>query len=419
MNSIIKTMPNVKKFNDYIFDVKTNKTPLMLSGLTDVGKVQLSYATRFYTEKPILIVTYNELQAKRIIKDMSFFTENIEFFPKREIMTFDYIAESKDALFDRISVLNNIVKNKSKVIVTTIEAVMQKMITKDRLYKHIMSLKPGDAINLNDLKEKLVLLGYERYDLIEGKGQFSVRGGIVDIATSQNAGIRIELWGDEIDSIRKFSIMSQRTTEILESAEIYPAYEFLLENNVNSICKKIEQKSFSVDLENKVEQDIAQIKAGDYINKIDKYFDAFYEKTDTLLDYINEDFVVFLDEIEKIKNRADAISKDTENLIMELVEKNRVVPESFIQKQNFIDFLEKIKSKQVVYLEKQDIGLIDKHSMHAKRNGYSFSYREVKFFRSSMDLLFQKLQKAINTSVQTVVLRRNSGRMQKIITIII
>ena len=155
MNSLIKTMPNVKKFNDYIFDVKTNKTPVMLSGLTDVGKVHMAYSTRFYSEKPICIVTYNELQAKKIIKDIKFFGEKIEYFPKREIITFDYLAESKDELFDRISVLNNVQDGKSKIIVTTIEAAMQKMISKENLYKYRMNLKTGDTINLNKLKENL------------------------------------------------------------------------------------------------------------------------------------------------------------------------------------------------------------------------------------------------------------------------
>ena len=89
------------------------------------------------------------------------------------------------------------------------------MITKESLYKNVMNLKVGDTFKLDELKEKLVLLGYERYDLIEGKGQFSVRGGIVDIATSINSGVRIEFWGDEIDSIRKFSIASQRTVQMM------------------------------------------------------------------------------------------------------------------------------------------------------------------------------------------------------------
>ena len=186
MNPLIKIMPNVKKFNDYIFDVKSGKNPMMLSGLTDTGKVHFAYSTRFYSEKPICLITYNELQAKKLMKDMKFFGEKIEFFPKREIVTFDYMADSKDTLFDRIAVLDNIVRGKSKIVITTIEAAQQKMITKDKLYQFKMHLKVGDTMKLSELKERLVHLGYERYDLIEGKGQFSVRGGIVDVAMSKD-----------------------------------------------------------------------------------------------------------------------------------------------------------------------------------------------------------------------------------------
>ena len=242
MNSIIKTVPNVKKFNDYLFELNKGTNPIMLSGLTDVGKVHMAYSTKFYSEKPICIVTYNEMQAKKIIKDLAFFGEKVKFFPKRDIISFDYVAESKDTLFKRISVLNKLVKNDKKIIVTTIEAAMQKMITKESLYKNVMTLKVGDTFDLENLKEKLVLLGYERYDLIEGKGQFSVRGGIVDIATSINSGVRIEFWGDEIDSIRKFSLSTQRTVKMLEEIEIFQAYEFLLETDVDTVCKRIEEK---------------------------------------------------------------------------------------------------------------------------------------------------------------------------------
>ena len=189
--------------------------------------------------------------------------------------------------------MNNIVKRKNKIIVTTIEAAMQKMITKESLYKNVMHLKVGDFFNLEQLKEKLVLLGYERYDLIEGKGQFSIRGGIVDIATSKNHGVRIEFWGDEIDSIRKFSIASQRTTEMLKEIDIYPSYEFLLETDVNTICERISDKSYIKPIREKVNEDIEQIKNGEFLNKIDRYFDCFYEKSSTLLDYLDNDYIVF------------------------------------------------------------------------------------------------------------------------------
>ena len=140
MNSLIKTVPNVKKFNDYLFEINKGTSPIMLSGLTDVGKIHMAYSTKFYSERPICIITYNELQAKKIIKDLAFFGEKIKFFPKREVISFDYVAESKDLPYARIEVLNKIEKNKAKIIVTTIEALMQKMIAKDSLYKNKLDL---------------------------------------------------------------------------------------------------------------------------------------------------------------------------------------------------------------------------------------------------------------------------------------
>ena len=150
------------------------------------------------------------MQVRKIRKDLKFFDDHIRTFPKRDIANFDYIAESKDILHERISNLNDIVGNQAPIIVTTIEAVMQKMISKKSLYKNLITIKVGDEIDLEGLKNKLIALGYERYDLIEGKGQFSVRGGIIDIATSKKTGIRIELWGDEIDSIRNFNIETRK-----------------------------------------------------------------------------------------------------------------------------------------------------------------------------------------------------------------
>ncbi len=415
MNSIVKVVPNVKKYNDYLFDVNKGKTPIMLSGLTDSAKVHMAYATKFYTDKPICIITYNEMQARKIRKDFKFFDDHIRSFPKRDIISFDYIAESKDILQERISNLNDIVAGKAPIIITTIEAVMQKMITKNSLYKNLITLKNGDEIELENIKNTLVALGYERYDILEGKGQFSIRGGIIDVATSTKTGIRIELWGDEIDSIREFDINSGRSKENLKEATIYPAFEFLLDDDINKICERILDKSYTKSVREKVEDDVKLIKDNEYLTKIDKYFNSFYQEYNTLIDYLPENTVIFLDEIEKIKNRAENIAKDNEHLKKDLVEKNKVIPDVLMDMDDYFSFCKKIESKQTIYLEKQDIGYVDKQSMHAKRNGYSFSYREVNFFRGTMDLLFKELQEAVKSGKQTIVLGGNTiDTMRKI-----
>ena len=414
MNSLVKVVPNVKKYKTYLEDVKNKINPMMISGLTDSGKVHLAYSTCFYAERPICIVTYNELQAKKIIKDFAYFEDSIEYFPKKEILAYDYLTESKDSLFERIEVLNNIINKKARIIVTTVEAVMQPMIAKETLYKNLLKLKVGQELNLDKLKETLINLGYERYDVIEGKGQFSIRGGIVDIAVNSKNGVRIELWGDEIDSIRKFNILTQRSTDMLEETSIYPAFEYVLENSIEQVCKKIEESKYAGVLNDIAEEDIEQIKSGDYISKIDKYFTFFYNKQESILDYLDKDCIVFLDEISKIKARSENIIKDNETILKGLVEKRKIPIQILEQTMDYIKVIDKTKEKQTIYLENKEIGFTDVQSMHAKRNGYSFSYREVNFFRSSMDLLFEELQKANKKSKQTVVLCGNYDNAKKL-----
>lgn len=410
MDEIVKILPNYKKYNSYVEDIKKKTSPIMLSGLTDSSKVYFAYSTFFYVEKPICIITYNEIQAKKIIKDLNYFTKNVCIFPKREIMAYDYLVESKENSYNRIECLNNIYNKNAKIVVTTIEAVMQKIISKDILYKNILNLKVGDILDLEEIKQKLIYLGYERVDLVETKSQFSIRGGIVDIAISNETGIRIEFFGDEIDSIRNFSISTQRSTDKQEKVKIYPAHEFVLENDLETICQKIvesEKNEYS-------KEDIELIKNGDYLSKVDKYFNSFYSKQSTFIDYIKDDYIIFLDEINKIKVRSENVLKDTENLIQSIIEKQRIVPDSLEILDNYINFSNSIKNVQTIYLEKQDIGFVDKQSMHAKRNGYSFSYREVNFFRSSMDLLLEEIQEAVRKQKVIALLCGNKENINKI-----
>ena len=110
------------------------------------------------------------------------------------------------------------------------------------------------------MKEALIKLGYERAELVEARGQFSLRGDILDIALTDNKGVRIEFWGEEIDSIRYFNLSTQRSIEELRDVTVYPAHEYILIDNIDKICEQIEN-----------ENDIEQIQKGNYISKIDKY----------------------------------------------------------------------------------------------------------------------------------------------------
>ena len=120
--------------------------------------VEIEAGLHEFGKKPLFIITYNEIQAKKIFDDLKYFTENIVFFPKKEVVTYDYIAESKDLPYERIEALNEIVSKKNLIVVTTIEAVMQKLPSKETLYKNELKFKVGEIYNLEEIKKKLVEL---------------------------------------------------------------------------------------------------------------------------------------------------------------------------------------------------------------------------------------------------------------------
>ena len=437
-NEIIQSLQELDKFKELAEQINCKKTPINISGLVFVGKSHIISSLKEEIKRPICVITYNELQAKNMVKDLRYFTDKVEYFGKREIASYDYVSESKDLPFARIDVLNKLKNKDVNIVVTTIEAIMQSMIPEKVLYKNILKFTVGNMFestgfsgkkNLNNLKKLLLLMGYERNDLVEARGQFSIRGGIVDIGLTEKTGIRIEFWGDEVDSIRYFGLASQRTTEMTDKITIYPAHEYILNYErdkskeveilpeyskiVSNICKNIEEKyileknkKMSSSIENataisdakdaniyinekskeKVEVDIEAITNGEYISKIDKYFNEFYENVGTFLEYLPKNILLCIDENTKITQRAENILIENNNLIKSLVEKERFIPEGIL---NVSDF--NIENWNNIYSEKQTIYLEENNSK--TENKFEFNYRQINVYKSELEILKDDIKK--------------------------
>ena len=391
MNYILRDLASTQKYKELKNRIQNNIYPVDISGLVSVAKTEVIGALYEEERKPICIITYNEMQAKELEKNLKYFIDNVEYFPRREISIYDYDAESKDLEYERIKVLNNIYANKSKVIITTIEAIMQKMIAKDTLYSTTLNLKLTDTISHDELKKALVQMGYKRVDLIENKGEFSIRGDILDIGLSDNEGVRIEFWGEDIDSIRKFKISSQRSTDMLKNVEIYPATEMILEDSIASVSKRIEK------LNNYSFEDLEIIQNGDYTTRIDKYFNEFYTKQESFLDYI-PNFLIFLDEPEKIKQRIDAIQKENENLIKALIEKEKAVPEAL---KNLNEY--KFNLKDCINLYEQDTFNND------------FNTKEINLNKGDVKDLQTRIENYIKSKKKIIILAGDKENTEKIV----
>ena len=406
MNILINELENSKKFLEIINHIKLEKSPISLSGLSDMGKVQTIATLNNALNKNICVITYNQIQAKRLLKDIGYFTSKTAIFPKKELVTYDYIAESKNLPYERIEVLNNIHNNKINILILTIESVMQDIIPKNVLYKNNLNLKIGDTLNIDYLKQKLIDLGYERKDLIDGRGQFSIRGGIVDISISEKYGVRLEFWGDDIDSIRKFDIISQRSIEMLENIEINPSHEYILEYELDEVIKNIENANYTN--KQNIKEDIEIIRSGDYISKIDKYFNNFYSNKSNILEYLDK-FVIVLDEFGKINQRIDNIKIENKNVVKTLLDKNKSVPD-IIDNLNNYNIEDKIlEQKSNIFLYKDD--MVSKKITNTICN---FNYRDILFYKNEIDSLATTLKDAVKSKKKILILGGSEENAKKI-----
>lgn len=406
MNTIIGELGRSQKFLSLVKNIENENSPVEISGLTDVGEGSLIAGINEFTKRPILIVTYNEIQARKLANNIKFFIDKVEVFPAKEILTYDYVAESKNLPYERINILNKIYKEKNSVIITTIEALQQKIPAKKELYKNMLNFKIGQRCNLDEIKQKLVDLGYIRYDLIDARGEFSIRGGIIDISVDDITGVRIELWGDEIDSIRYFNIVSQRSTSQIDKVEIFPAHEYILEKPIEDVCKKIKELVYEGKRLDIVEKDIEEIKSGNYISKIDKYFNEFYEKQETILDYIRNDYIIFFDEMTKIEARSLNLDDDIERLSKALIEKEKIVPESLTNVAT-LEELKKYKNK-TVYIEKLNT------TTKSNIEKFNIRYRQLNYYKSGIDLFINDVKNFLKDNKKVYVIVNMKEKVSKI-----
>ena len=150
MNYILQSFIDTKEYQK----INNRNIPVTISGLVDVGKSSLISALNIDKKSKVFVITYNEIEAQNLIKNIKYYTDNVKYFPKREISIYDYDAESNDTDYERIEVLKDIYNDKNEIIVTTIEAVMQKIIQKEKLFENVLNLHKESEINMENIKQK-------------------------------------------------------------------------------------------------------------------------------------------------------------------------------------------------------------------------------------------------------------------------
>ena len=399
MNVLVEEPIKFSKFNKLLKDIESsNNEKISILGLTDSQKAHMIYSLYNYSKKSPVIVCPNVTSAKKMIQDLKFYSETeIVYLPPREVIYYDSDIESREIENARVYAINKLIEETPCIIVTVMEALMQKMLPKSTYENKNVFFKVQNEIDMDNIVSTLVSLGYSKHEIVDGKGKFAVRGGIIDVfPTSSDMPYRIELFGDEIDSIRTFDTDTQKSMDNVQEFEISFSNEYIVsEDKKNHVIEKltneIEAGDISNELKKKIKEDIEIIEESNINRNIYKYFNLFLEEDITLLDYF-EDRVIYFDEISRCEQRAKAIVLENEETLKIMIEKEQVHPKYAFRYENFEKLESKYTNLLTVYLDR-----INKdRNLHAKRKEYTFSCREVNFFRGSMDVQIGEIKRYLN-----------------------
>ena len=234
MKAFMAPLQGLAEFERIKEKSKTNKGILQVSGCMESQKSHLMYGLS-ETAPYRLILAEDERRAREIYEDYRFYDKKIYSYPAKDLLFFQADIHGNLLIRQRMKVIRALLEEKELTVVTSIDGCMDFLEPLEKIKSQLIHYESDSTIDMDQLKNKLVDLGYERVGQVEMPGQFSIRGGIVDIycLTEENPW-RIELWGDEIDSIRSFDAESQRSLENLEEITIYPAVEHIGESDMVS-----------------------------------------------------------------------------------------------------------------------------------------------------------------------------------------
>lgn len=339
LNAPLQELAEYEKVQEIL---RKNAGPVEVTGCAESQKLHLiSGLAGDYDVK--LIVTYDELKAKEIVQDYSFYDKSVYYYPAKDLIFYQADVFGNRITTERMRVIRKILEGNQITIVTTIDSFMHPVVPLSVYEKNILSLKKGDVAEEAAIAYRLSGMGYRNVAQVEEPGQFSIRGGIIDVfdLTEENP-FRIEMWGDEVDSIRSFDVQSQRSIEKLRNITVYPATEMLvseavLEEGLKRIEKdakkneKTLRDAFKTEEAYRIKKQFEELKEQieEFKNfcNLESYIRYFYPEAEKFLDLFGERKVgIFLDEISKIDMHGKAVELEFADSMSHRAEKGYVLP---------------------------------------------------------------------------------------------
>ncbi|EHJ08342.1 transcription-repair coupling factor [Staphylococcus simiae] len=391
----------------------------LVTGLSPSAKATIIAEKYLNSDRQLLLITNNLYQADKIEADILQYVHSDEVYkyPVQDIMTEEFSTQSPQLMSERVRTLTALAQNKKGLFIVPLNGFKKWLTPVDMWKNHQMTVRVGEDINVDEFLNKLVNMGYRRESVVSHIGEFSLRGGIIDIFPLIGQPVRIELFDTEVDSIRDFDVETQRSNDNLEQVEITTASDYIITENVINTLKNNLQEAYETTrpkIDKSVRNDLKETYESFKLFE-SSYFDhqvlrrlvAFmYNQPSTIIDYFQDNAIIAVDEFNRIKETEESLTIESEDFISNLIESgNGFIGQSFIKYEGFERLLEHYP---VTYFT------LFTATMPVKlEHIIKFSCKPVQQFYGQYDIMRSEFQRYVHNNYNIVVLVETETKVER------
>lgn len=426
METLFAPLGELEEYDQLMRGMKQGEFPVQLIGCMDTQESHMIFGTG--GKKRIrLVITHNEVRAKELVEDLKLYDREVMYYPAKDFIFYSADVHGQAIVKERLKVIKKLLEGEPVTVVTTMDGGMDYCLPFSRYKEKSIHVGEQDILDLEELKQKLVAVGYENTGQVAKEGEFSVRGGIIDIfPLTEDCPYRIELWGDEVDNIRRIDVESQRSVENVAEIEIYPATEIFLEEDrilagmhrmdeEMQVCVQKFEEEGKREEASRLRQNVAGFRETYEVYhglvNLESYVSYFTKEVSSFFDYFKgEDVCIYMDEPARCIEKGEAVEYEFRESMVSRLEKGYILPGQMDVLFSLPILLKKLSELPLVLMTTLDMKLKDFSVKHK----YNFQIQAAPSYNNNFSLLAKDILRLKKNGYRVLVLSASGTRAERL-----
>lgn len=426
METLFAPLGELEEYDQLIRGIKQGEFPVQLIGCMDTQESHMIYGTG--RDKRIrLVITHNEVRAKELVEDLKLYDHDVMYYPAKDFIFYSADVHGQAIVKERLKVIKRLLEKEPLTVVTTLDGGMDYCLPFERYQENRIHVAEEEILDLEEFKKNLVAIGYENTGQVQKEGEFSVRGGIVDVfPLTEECPYRIELWGDEVDGIRRIDVESQRSVETVSEIEIYPATEIFLEEDrilegmhrmeeeMQTCVRRFEEEGKKEEA-SRLRQSVANFRETYEVYhglvNLESYVSYFTKDVSSFFDYFKgEDVCVYLDEPARCIEKGEAVEYEFRESMVSRLEKGYILPGQMEVLFSLPVLLKKLSELPLLLMTALDMKVKEFNVRHK----YNFQIQAAPSYNNNFSLLAKDILRLKKNGYRVLVLSASGTRAERL-----